>query len=284
MRRLGIMACAVGLAACGKEVGPAPSPTEVRAIQVPALLEDPMDPAWARVPVHVEKLLLQDQTDPRTPERSVESVSVQAVHDGQRIALRLEWPDSTRDVLVGPSVFSDAAAVQVPVAAGGDVPDAAMGLQGRPVRIHMWKAAWQEAVEAGQDPLKALYPNAHTDHYPFEAAKDEASRAEMATRYAPARAVRNPVAAPQGPTQDLWAEGFGTLTADPATVSRGRGIHEAGAWHVVISRPLDAEADRALRPGARTYAAFAVWEGSHGNVGARKMRTGWVPLVIEEGR
>jgi hypothetical protein len=36
-----------------------------------------------------------------------------------------------------------------------------------------------------------------------------------------------------------------------------------------------------LAPGRRTQVAFAVWEGAHGEAGARKMRTGWIPLVLE---
>lgn len=277
---LGVLAVA-----CGREEGPAVNPAEVRAVRVAAVPEDdPAARAWDAAPVHVEKLLVQDQTDPKNLERSVEDVRVRALHDGRRIALLIEWRDPTRDAVIGPGVFSDAVAVQFPVAAGGDVPDAAMGLQGKAVRIHQWKAAWQEAVEKGQDPLAVLYPNAHTDHYPYEAARDEAVRAEMETRYAPARAVGNPVAGVrrESPTQDLWAEGFGTLTADPRPVSRGKGVHDGRAWRVVLSRPLDGDAGGALRPGTRTYAAFAVWEGSHDNVGSRKMRTGWVPLQVEE--
>ncbi len=276
--------CLVLVAACGKEAGPAVTPTEVRAVRVQAVFEDPADPAWADAPVHVEKLLLQDQTDPKTAERSVEEVRVRAVHDGRRIATLIEWRDETRDAVVGPGVFSDSAAVQFPVHAGGDVPDAAMGLPGKPVRIHQWRASWQEALDKGQDPLKVLYPHGHTDHYPFEAARDKAVRQEMATRYAPAQAVGNLMAQGRAdaPVQDLWAEGFGTLTVDPKPVSRGRGVHGGGGWKVVISRPLDEQPKGALRPGSRTYAAFAVWEGSHGNVGSRKMRTGWVPLLIEE--
>jgi len=27
--------------------------------------------------------------------------------------------------------------------------------------------------------------------------------------------------------------------------------------------------------------AFAIWEGSHGETGARKMRTGWVTLTMK---
>lgn len=257
------------------------TPGEVRAVRVASVGDpDPVWGEWDRAPEHVEKLLLQDQTEPKLAERTVEEVRVRAVHDDRLLAVRIEWTDDTKDATAGPGVFSDAAAIQFPVAGGGEVPDAAMGLQGKPVRIHQWKAARQEAV-AGVDPLKTLYPNAHTDHYPYEAARDEATRQEMATRYAPARAAGNPVATETGATQDLRAEGFGTLTAEPTTVSRGKGEHDGKRWRVVIVRPLDAEAGEALRPGTRTYAAFAVWEGSHNNTGARKMRTGWTPLQID---
>jgi hypothetical protein len=39
-----------------------------------------------------------------------------------------------------------------------------------------------------------------------------------------------------------------------------------------------------LAPATRTQVAFAVWEGSHDEVGARKMRTGWVQLAMEGTR
>jgi hypothetical protein len=38
-----------------------------------------------------------------------------------------------------------------------------------------------------------------------------------------------------------------------------------------------------VRPGGRGQIAFAVWEGSRDESGARKMRTGWVALNVEEG-
>jgi hypothetical protein len=35
-------------------------------------------------------------------------------------------------------------------------------------------------------------------------------------------------------------------------------------------------------PGGRGQVAFAVWQGSNQEAGSRKMRTGWVPLVVEQ--
>jgi DMSO reductase family type II enzyme heme b subunit len=103
----------------------------------------------------------------------------------------------------------------------------------------------------------------------------------MAERYAPARALGNPMAAPRvRPVEDLIAEGPGTLRPGGASSSDGRGARIAGGWQVVITRALPA----GLVPGARTQVAFAVWQGAHSESGARKMRSVWVPMVLEGGR
>jgi hypothetical protein len=116
------------------------------------------------------------------------------------------------------------------------------------------------------------------DHYPFTAAplaKDAKAQAEMAQRYAPARALGNIVSPTKRAVQDLVAEGPGTLTPAPA-ISSGSGKRVPGGWSVAITRPLP----KGLGLGGRTQVAFAVWNGSEGDVGARKMRTVWIPLSV----
>jgi DMSO reductase family type II enzyme heme b subunit len=81
----------------------------------------------------------------------------------------------------------------------------------------------------------------------------------------------------QQPVEDLIAEGPGTLTPNPQSFSKGKGIRTAKGWAVVISRPLP-EGFSKEKP---TQIAFAVWEGSKGETGARKMRTGWVNLIMK---
>jgi DMSO reductase family type II enzyme heme b subunit len=55
-----------------------------------------------------------------------------------------------------------------------------------------------------------------------------------------------------------------------------------GRWLTTIARPLNEGAGVAnLQPGQRTYVAFAVWDGAARHMGARKMRSGWIPLVLE---
>jgi hypothetical protein len=46
---------------------------------------------------------------------------------------------------------------------------------------------------------------------------------------------------------------------------------------VLIARRLP----EGLAPGKRSQVAFAVWEGSQQEAGSRKMRTGWIPIMLE---
>jgi len=156
-----------------------------------------------------------------------------------------------------------------------------MGEVGRAVEIAYWRAAWQATVDGRPDSIGALYPGAAVDHYPFQAptlAAGSPEQAAMAARYAPARELGNAMAGPRArPVEDLIAHGPGSLSPAAETRSDGRGARTRTGWAVVISRPLPA----GLGAAGRTQAAFAVWEGGREEVGARKMRTGWVPLAIE---
>ncbi|HSB79713.1 MAG TPA: hypothetical protein VLM91_13105, partial [Candidatus Methylomirabilis sp.] len=76
---------------------------------------------------------------------------------------------------------------------------------------------------------------------------------------------------------DLIAEGPGTLTPAQATDSGGRGRRTDTGWSVLITRPLP----EGLAPGKRSQVAFGGWEGSNQEAGSRKMRTGWIPILVE---
>jgi hypothetical protein len=268
------------IAACAGP--PAPPSAEVIAARRAQLPSDPGDAAWRDAPVYIAALVLQDMVEPRLLEPSTDKVQVRALSDGKRIAFRLEWADPTVNDLPGLARFSDACAVQLPVGSQADVPAPQMGETQRPVEITYWRAFWQSTVDGREDSIKALFPNATVDHYPFEAASlqpgSEAQR-EMALRYAPARELGNDMAGPRKqPVQDLVAEGPGTIRPAAETQSTGRGTHTDQGWSVVLSRPLP----NGLDPGSRTQVAFAVWQGAHQEVGARKMRSVWVPLVLQK--
>jgi DMSO reductase family type II enzyme heme b subunit len=256
---------------------------EVAALRVQRIPAEPSEPAWRNAPEHAAKLQLQDLVDPRLMQASTAEVLVRALTNGTDVAFRLEWSDATQDDLSGPGQFVDACAIQIPAAIEADLTDPQMGQEGKPVEIAYWRADWQASVNGRPDTIQSLYPNASVDHYPFQAGSlqpGSSAQQEMAKRYAPAAAVGNRRAGPHDiPIEDLISEGPGTLSPAARSVSRGKGVRTAQGWAVVIARPLPG----GLSPRVRTNIAFAVWEGSHNESGARKMRTGWIPLALREG-
>ena len=282
MHRLAVLVLALALAACGG--APPPPASEVVAVRRATLPTAPDDAAWRDVPAFAAPLVPQDMVEPRLLEPSTREVAVRTITDGTRVALRLEWIDETRDDLPGTGRFSDACAVQLPARVEADVPAPQMGETGRPVEVSYWRAAWQAVVDGRPDTLQAIEPAAAPDHYPFDApplAPGSPEQQAMAQRYAPARALGNPMSGPRAqPVQDLVAEGPGTLRPADRTRSEGRGVRTAHGWTVVVVRPLP----EGLRPGQRGQVAFAVWDGAHQEAGARKMRSAWVPLLVEDAR
>jgi hypothetical protein len=269
----------VALAGCSR------APERTNEVVSVAAAEVPLSPdaaAWNDAPLHVAQLLLQDLVEPRLMEVSTPEVEVRSLNNGTEIAFRLEWTDPSLNDLPGPGRFLDGCAIQIPRAIESNAPDPQMGASGSPVEITFWRADWQASVNGREDNIQALYPNATVDHYPFEAKSLEpgsAAQQEMARRYAPAAAVGNRRVGPrQSPVEDLVAEGPGSLSPAPGGVSRGQGTRTDQGWTVVIKRPFP----QGLTAKVRTQIAFAVWEGSAKEVGARKMRSGWIPLAVRE--
>ncbi len=226
-------------------------------------------------------MILQDLVEPRLLEPSTPEIKVKAITNGTEIAFRLEWLDETQSDMPGPKHFIDGCAVHLPAQADPNVPAPQMGEAGKTVEISFWRADWQAIVEGRADNINAIYPNASVDHYPADAKSLEnnpQAQAEAALRYAPARALGNRRAGPRDqPVEDLIAEGPSTLSPAPNAFSKGKGVKTPKGWAVVISRPMPA----GFSAATPSQIAFAVWEGSHIEVGARKMRTGWVPLILK---
>ena len=254
---------------------------EVNVVQVNEITLDPNDSAWDPVSLHVSKMILQDLVEPRLLEPSTPEVRVKAMTNGTEIAFRLEWPDETQSDIPGPKHFLDGCAIQLPARNEVTVPAPQMGEVGKTVEISFWRADWQAIVEGRADSITSIYPNASVDHYPSEAKSLEnnpQALGEAAARYAPAQALGNRRTGPRAqPVEDLIAEGPGTLSPAPNAVSKGKGVRTANGWAVVIARPLPA----GLSNTTPSQIAFAVWEGAHTEVGARKMRTGWLPLIFK---
>jgi len=112
-------------------------------------LLDPAAPQWAKVPA--EEISLGGTPLHHQPSRYVRTawagkevgavrfLKVQAAHNGQQIAFRLEWGDETENADHGDgSVFPDAAGILFPV--NGDAPLETMGSPEAPVSAWYWRA------------------------------------------------------------------------------------------------------------------------------------------------
>jgi hypothetical protein len=274
-----LIAVLMALVMAGCRRAPAPV-AEVVAFTAAALPDDPLDAAWQDVPEHVAPLLLQDLVEPRLIEPSTREVRVRALASGAEIAVRLEWADASTDDLPGAGRFTDGCAVQVPQKVSQAAPDPQMGQPGNGVFITFWRADWQASVRGRGDSIRDLYPNASIDHYPFQAPSlEQGSEAQeqLSRLYAPAAGAGNSRGGRrQIAVEDLAAEGPGTLAPMGETTSRGVGVRIANGWAVVITRSTP----EGLSLTSRSQIAFAIWEGSAQEAGARKMRTGWIPLSL----
>lgn len=256
--------------------GAEPMLTAVRVKGHGAIL-DPNQGFWQSAPAVTVPMLPQTITTPTKPDAAVKELKVRAAHNGQYLAILLEWKDPTRDDVLRPDQFGDQVAVEFPIDAKA-TPSPMMGNPGGRVNILQWRAAFQRDLKEGDPDIHRLYPNALVDLYP-----DQVLRATDARPYTGAVGVDNPVSrAHASPVLDQMAEGWGTMTVKPDQHADGRGEWKDGRWRVVISVPMATESRNSPRfsPGDKSFAAFAVWDGGRGEIGSRKAWSSWVPLVL----
>lgn len=256
----------------------------------PLPLTDPLAALWADLPAQTVPLTAQAGIAPALLQASVASVEVKTVHDGQWIAFWLSWPDESQDMSATRlDDFSDAAAVEV--APAGSMPNICMGLVGQPLNLWHWKASWQKDVDEGFQEVLSAYPNFWGDFYPYVLGEPpfrypQDWRSPEARALVPAWEAGNLLANPERvtPVEDLSAEGFGTVTSQAHQDVLGHGVWKDGRWYVTFARTLSTgdPNDSQLAPGDSRSVAFAVWNGSNQEVGARKQLSAWVTLVVEK--
>jgi hypothetical protein len=182
--------------------------------------------------------------------------------------------------------FSDAVAIMFPLDPNSPF---TMGFDNLRVQILHWKAIWQKDIDEHFQDVQVLHPNFWSDLYWFSEGEHphrvpEAFGSAAAQQYFIAKSAGNPVAQQhrKTPVEELLAEGFGTLTNQPQSVTQGKGVWKDGRWSVVFRRPLktDDPIDYTFVSGESCQAALAVWEGSAGDVGGRKQYSMWVTVEV----
>ena len=259
------------------------------------LPEGPMDSSWEQArPLYVglTPLWWEDER--------IEGLVVQAMHNGEELAIRLSWIDpTTDDRAVRHHEFRDAVAIQFSLSSD---PPFYMGDTGEHggVNIWMWKADRQANIAEGYKDVDAAFPDRAVDMYPeqrFRLVDMSVTEwpHEHITKHDPefitAWGAGNLVADPNldTPVECLVARGPGTLSGKPANLQlvKGQAVYERGLWYVQLQRTMtlsveDGHGDeRMFKPGDYLPVSFAIWNGSAGDRDGKKNISIWQKLVIE---
>lgn len=244
------------------------SPDELRvAFARDGVMASPTDKAWNKVPEVTYPLLAQQIAAP-VGGGSISNVSVRAVHDGDELAIRLAWADSSADVGVGVDTFRDAAAIGFPVGRPSVAPSPFMGDAEHPVVIWQWAADFDADAE-GKSRFGERYPHS-----------------EGVWIFPQDLEVRRKVREWRGadPVIEYVARGFGTLTPRIGATVEGISEYRDGRWSVVLRRKLTTsnEEDPVFIPGEASSMILAIWDGAESEVNGRKAVTyQWIPAKLD---
>lgn len=261
-----------------------------------ALPTDPMDTAcWDQArPLYVAMTPLWWVED------RIEGVVVQALHNGEELAIRLSWIDPTLDDrTVRHEEFRDGVAIQFSLSADPPFYMGSTGDNGG-VNIWFWKADRQRSLAKGYQDVDSAYPDRAVDMYPEQRVDLVATHAmswplaaitehdpQFITAWGAGNLVADPTLAT--PVESLVAHGPGTLSGKPAGLqsAQGKAVYERGVWYVQLQRRMafpgvEGHGDeRIFRSGDYLPVSFAIFNGSAGDRDGKKNISIWQKLVIE---
>jgi hypothetical protein len=243
-------------------------PAEVHVVFVrDGVFADPADDAWSEIAETTYTLMPQMITPPNGG-GAVSEVAVRAIHDGEEVAIRLQWSDPSADRGVGVDTFRDAAAIGFPAGKPKVMPSPFMGDPERPVVIWQWAADFDANAE-GRSRFGERYPHS-----------------EGVWIFPQDLSVRRQVRGWRGaePVIEYIARGFGTLTPRMDGTVEGISDYERGQWAVVLRRELTTskEEDAAFAPGETAQLIIAIWNGGKKEVNGRKSVTyAWIPARFD---
>lgn len=260
------------------------------------LPKDALDPRWNKISGTTIPLMRLWQRG-----EEADAVTVRAIHNGGEIAFLLEWEDwEVNASFIRHGDFTDSAAIMFSLSPKKPLsrqPHFTMGEKGGPVNVWYWRLDRQIDLAGFQD-IEKLYSGMVSDDYQLETVrypKKTEMPGHLPITSAPAHdptfitgwGSGNPLSIPMRPSavEDLNAEGFGTLTAQPQADQnvKGQGLFVAGRWKVVFTRELRSKGpfDVQLKTGGVFPIAFAVWDGSKGDRDGQKAVTTWYMLKLE---
>ena len=207
---------------------------------------------------------------------AIEIINFASVNNGEQIAIRLRWEDPSKNAFseLNQDHFRDGVAVQFALGDatlhthGHNEPFFGMGNRGKPVNIWHWKSGLEETLEAEAD-----------QEYSGDVDMDALIFGGV---------MSNPVTklnlTSQNAVEELNAEGFGTITPQPAENQNveGYGEWEDGVWTVVFLRdmPKIGKWDADLTRKDPALVAFATWDGIKEDRNGRKVISVWQRLNV----
>ena len=217
------------------------------------------DSLWEHAPI------LQVQLDSvQARERPIRSLTVQSVHDGHRIAFRLQWKDPVPDGASRVSShYLDGAAIQFALQSAEvyEGPFFGMGERKKPVNLWHWKA----------DSTQKIYDPPVNEDY------------DLTVQTVFAHSLLNPFT--ESPVEELNAWGFGALSVQSMENQQvsGRGFWKDGMWTVLLFREFKTPSKQDVQFSRQdpVLLAFAVWDGTSHDKNSNKMVSFWKTLTLK---
>ena len=245
-----------------RSLSPEQNPPPVReVIQAEQVVDAPLpttvdDERWQEADRFYIPLVGQIIVEPRWFDPMVNAVWVQALHDGEEVALRLSWSDPSRSP--DPQWTSE---WQSRVLAAME-PTASQGVEAGP-RPDRFAVQFPSAMPEGNELPYFLMGDGQEPVYLWRWSSDQDGATEVEARGMASFA-------PHG-------DGTQNLTSDAAW--------EDGQWRVLIRRPLQASEDAnelAFGVGQMIPVAFFAWDGDNGEEGGRSSVSSWYYLHLGE--
>ncbi len=251
---------------------------------------------WNKLPFTTIGLSPQRVVYPNVMDETIKEIKVKSVYSQKELVFLLEWEDKNKSEFVDVDQFCDQVAIQLPVDVN-NIPSFMMGNEGGLVHIVHWKAVWQRDCEKGFRDVQEAYPNMWVDIYPGQEGLLDRSKRVFAmditaeqivenrgTFNMPGTESKNPMSSIKRkvPVEEATAVGFGTLSTQVTQSATGWADWKDGKWTVCIVVPVNTGNIYKAKFKDKTKVAFAVWEGSHQNIGGRKHYTPWSDVILEK--
>ena len=239
---------------------------KIKAVKTTGALPlNPEDAAWANAPAFNVPLIGQIIQAEKAFYPTIDDVKIQALHNGEELAIKLTWDDPTFD-----PILKTVTAVQE-----SPVPPLPPQFQMEP----------EESEQVPEEPKPQKYPDAIALQFPA------AASADGSPPYFLNGDESHPVNLWQwrshpNRVSELTAQGMARITKHPESSQQvqSKVIFRYGQYQLVMKRTLstpDPDHDTQFEEGKAIPFAINAWDGNMQETGTRKSISSWFQLTLE---